>query len=56
MRKKSNNNNNKSNIVAKNNYFAYKTKDIDCMKKIGIKNVSIRNIYKMRHGTLKSIY
>jgi len=25
-------------------------------KKFGIKNVSIRNTYKMRHGTLKSIY
>jgi len=42
-------------IVAKSTFFAYKTKDIDCMEKIGIKNVGIRNTYKMRRETLKSI-
>jgi len=37
-------------------FFAYKTKDIDCMEKFDMKKVGIQNTYKMKHGALKSIY
>jgi len=38
--------------LQKARFLAYKTKDIDCMEK-SMKNIGIRNTYKMRRGTLK---
>ena len=47
----------KNQIIAKSTFFVYKTKDVDCIeKKFGVKYVGIRNTYKMRHESLKSIY
>ena len=46
----------KNRIVAKSTFFAYKTENIDCMKKNSIKIIGIQKNYKMRHGTLKLIY
>ena len=45
----------KNQIVTKSMFFAYKTILI-VWKKIRYKSVSIQNTYKMRRGTLKSIY
>jgi len=48
----------KLNSYKKHIFHLYnKTKDIDCLKKKSVsKNVDIRSNYKMRCGTLKSIY